>query len=79
MNDNIKSFKFGKTYYDRSICDHNCIFSFVILARSAKQVTISQHGKISKRGIQTIDGVEQFKPFGTYSMCAIVSADREAV
>jgi hypothetical protein len=72
-------FEVGKTYYDRSICDYDCIFKFEILARTAKQVTISYHGKICKRGLQVRDGVEQFKPFGTYSMCAIVRADKEYV
>ena len=28
------------------------------------------------RGVSVFDGVEQFKPFGTYSMCAIVRADK---
>ncbi len=26
------TFNVGQTYSDRSICDHNCIFSFTILA-----------------------------------------------
>jgi hypothetical protein len=73
----MAKFEVGKTYYDRSICDHNCIFSFEIISRTAKQVTIKQHGKISKRGLTVYDGVEQFKPFGSYSMCAIVRADKE--
>ena len=72
-------FEVGKTYYDRSACDYDCIFKFKIEARTAKQVTISQRGKISKRGIQVRDGVEQFKPFGSYSMAAIVRADHEYV
>ena len=71
-------FQIGQTYYDRSACDHECIFSFTILARTAKTVTIDYQGKVSRRGLSTYNGVEQFKPFGTYSMCAIVSADREA-
>lgn len=68
-------FQVGHTYQTRSICDHDCIFSFTIHARTAKTVTVDVHGKRVKRGIQVWNGVEQFKPFGNYSMCAIISAD----
>lgn len=71
-------FQIGQTYYDRSACDHDCIFEFTILARTEKTVTIDYRGKISRRGLSVYDGIEQFKPFGTYSMCTIVSADKVA-
>jgi hypothetical protein len=51
------------------------VFSFTILARTAKSVTVDVHGKTVRRGISVYEGVEQFKPFGSYSMCAIISAD----
>lgn len=73
----MKTFQVGHTYQTRSICDHECIFSFTILARTAKQVTINVHGKTVRRGVFIWDGIEQFKPFGTYSMCAIISADNQ--
>ena len=72
-------FQVGKTYYQRSICDHNCIFRFTILARTAKSVTITVHGKTARRGLSIYNDVEQFKPHGNYSMCTIVGADREEV
>ena len=72
----MTKFQVGQTYYDRSACDHDCIFEFTILARTAKTVTIDYRGKVSRRGIYVYDGVEQFKPFGTYSMCTIVGADK---
>jgi len=71
-------FQVGKTYATRSICDSECVFSFTIMARTAKQVTVQVHGKTVKRGLSLYDGVEQFKPFGNYSMCAIISADKQA-
>jgi hypothetical protein len=71
----MTKFNVGQIYSARSICDHNCIFSFVVLGRTAKTVTISGHGKTFKRGISLYDGVEQFKPFGSYSMATIVGAD----
>jgi hypothetical protein len=68
-------FQVGRTYATRSICDYDCIFSFTILARTAKTVTTQVHGKAVRRGLNVWNGVEQFKPFGNYSMCAIVGAD----
>jgi len=69
-------FEVGKTYWTRSICDHECIFRFSILSRTAKQVTINVHGKTVRRGISEWNGVETFAPFGRYSMAAIISADK---
>lgn len=69
-------FEVGKSYWDRSAVDYDTIFSFAILGRTAKTVTIARHGKQVRRGIFVYNGVEQFKPFGTYSMCAIISADK---
>jgi len=68
-------FQVGKTYATRSICDYDCIFSFVILGRTAKTVTVNVHGKTVRRGLSVYENTEQFKPFGNYSMCAIVGAD----
>jgi hypothetical protein len=70
------NFEVGKTYVTRSICDHDTIFSFTILARTEKTITTKVSGKIVRRGIRVYDGAEQFKPHGTYSMCAIISANR---
>jgi hypothetical protein len=70
-------FQVGRTYSQRSICDHDTVFSFTIVNRTAKTITTEVHGKTVRRGLSIHDGVEQFKPFGTYSMCAIISADKE--
>lgn len=69
-------FQVGRTYFDRSAYDHDCIFKFEILGRTTKTVTINVHGKTVKRGLSIWNGVEQFKPYGSYSMCAIVGADK---
>jgi len=74
----MTQFQVGRTYATRSICDHECIFSFMIHDRTAKSVTIDVHGKRVRRSLSVWNGVEQFKPFGTYSMCAIISADKTA-
>lgn len=74
-------FQVGRTYATRSLCDHDCIFSFTILGRTAKTVTIEAHGKLVRRRLGTRDdGTEVFMPFGSYSMAPCIQADRhEAV
>jgi hypothetical protein len=76
----MKKFEVGKTYSTRSLCDWDCVFSFKILARTAKTVTTEVHGKIVRRGLSPNweATAESFKPFGTYSMCAVITADKEA-
>jgi hypothetical protein len=69
----------GKTYSTRSIVDHETIYSFTILARTAKTVTIDTRDGAMRKGVYLYNGVEQFKPFGSYSMCVIVGADDEVV
>lgn len=71
-------FEVGKTYAARSICDHNCIYKFEVVARTAKRMTLRERNDVYKRGIFLRDGVEHCKPHGTYSMCAIIRADRPA-
>lgn len=70
-------FQVGKTYHDRSSCDWDTIYSFKIVGRTEKQLTIEEHGKTYKRGIYVYNGVESCKPHGTYSMCSVIRADRE--
>ena len=66
-------FQINHTYYDRRS------FSFKILARTERTVTVEVHGETVKRGVYVYEGREQFRPYGTYSMCTVVSADRELV
>jgi hypothetical protein len=71
-------FEVGKTYATRSICDSECVFSFTILGRTAKTVTTEVHGKVVRRGLSLWNGVEMFRPFGNYSMAAIITAEKES-
>jgi hypothetical protein len=76
-------FQVNKTYATRSIGDHNCIYSFTILSRTEKTVTVKGTliDKTARRGLSIgrYDDAEQFKPFGTHSMCAVISATEEAM
>lgn len=70
-------FQVGRTYATRSPCDYDCIFSFTILGRTAKTVTVNVHGKTVRRKLSPdwTGKAETFSPFGNYSMAAIVGAD----
>ena len=72
----MAKFETGKTYFTRSVCDHDCIITFEVIGRTAKTIKAR-----TSRGEQTFrisewNGIEQVKPWGNYSMCPVVSADR---
>lgn len=72
-------FQVGESYYDRSACDWDCIFRFEIVRRTEKSVWIRDRhddSKVVRRAIRVYDGVESFSPFGSYSMSAVVTAER---
>lgn len=69
-------FENGKTYFCRSICDYDHIIEAKIISRTAKTVKAE-----TKRGVATYRvfdciGNEAIRPWGNYSMCPIISADR---
>lgn len=74
-------FKIGRTYSARSACDHECIFSFTVLSRTEKMVTLEdKHGGTKARRVKLDDaGVEMIAPHGRYSMAPMIYADRESV
>lgn len=72
-----KEFEVGKTYYTRSICDHDTIHKITVLRRSEKSIWIKDHRGERRLGVaRNYDDFESVKPFGTYSMCAVISAER---
>ena len=69
-------FKTGETYGCRSICDYNCIWTFTIVKRTAKFISIKDSdGKITRVGVKTWDGVERAYPLGQFSMAPSIYAD----
>lgn len=70
-----KTFEAGKTYQTRSIVDADHWVRVTVVKRTAKTIT-TDRGKTLR--IFTMDGVERVKPWGSYSMCPIVGADRVA-
>lgn len=72
--DTAIKFAVGKTYTCRSIGDSDCIYSFTIVRRSEKTVTINYHDKEVRRTIRVVDGSEQIDPHGRYSMSPVLRA-----
>lgn len=72
-------FNVGQTYSVRSICDYDCIFSFTILSRTEKTVTIKHHGNTVRRKVRVVEGVEAIDPHGRYSMSPVLWANDKAV
>lgn len=73
-------FEVGKRYSVRSACDHNCVWTFRIIKRTAQTVTIESRRegvktcRINKQSSE-FRGAESIYPFGRYSMAPILSAD----
>ena len=72
------NFKTGKTYSTRSIGDYNCEYAFEIIDRTAKTIKTEVYGKIVTKRVNIYNDIEFFRPFGNYSMAAIISADKES-
>lgn len=73
----MKTFQVGATYSTRSACDYDCVFSWRVVARTAKQITLeNRHGETSIRGIRVYGETEYCAPLGSYSMAPLISADR---
>ena len=79
-------FETGKTYSTRLITNHDSIISFYVIKRTDKTVTVigdfMDNCAIKRKAPHTMrlklwQEVETFKPWGQYSMCPIVSADRK--
>ncbi len=69
-------FEVGRTYWTRSACDWDTVFSFYVIGRTKKTVIIKSHWGTKSRKIMVRDGVETIMPLGSYSMAPVLSADR---
>ncbi len=79
MTADYKRFEIGKVYQMSSACDHNCIWSYEVIARTECTVTLkdTMTGKIKKHRIirySEIEGRECLEPLGRYSMRPILRA-----
>ena len=72
----MKKFEIGKTYNMRSICDHNCIWSFEVIDRTKSTIKLKdEEGNIKTCRISKLSTTEELVfPFGSYSMAPILRA-----
>lgn len=77
------TFEVGKTYSCRSAFDHNCVWTFEVVKRTAKFITIREwflgewNGLPAKRrGVKLSDGAEYALPLGDYSFAPVIRAER---
>jgi len=72
-------FEADKTYATRSVCDHDCVISVTVLKRTAKTIKALVRGaEKTLRIFIDMDGNEAVRPWGSYSMAPIVTAERVA-
>ena len=74
----MTKFEIGKSYYMRSACDHECIWTYEVIARTAQMITLKDgHGKVTKcRVSKWSRNAEEVRPLGSYSMAPVLMADR---
>ena len=74
----MTKFEIGKQYKMRSACDHECVWTFTVVDRTAKTVTITDGNEIRKCKIAQKEtewsGHESVYPLGKYSLCPILRA-----
>lgn len=74
----MTKFEIGKTYSMRSICDHNCVWTYTVINRTDSTITITDGKEIKKCRINKqyseFRNTETVFPLGKYSMCPVLSA-----
>nr|AHF24064.1 hypothetical protein [uncultured bacterium Contig643] len=74
----MKKFEIGKEYSCRSICDHECVWTYKVVARTAQMITVTDGDEVKKlriiKGMSEYRNAESVYPLGKYSMCPILSA-----
>ena len=79
----MMKFETGKTYHMSSACDHNCVWTYTVTARTAQTITLASDRnevircRINKQ-VSEYRNAESVFPLGKYSMCPILSADKIA-
>ena len=69
----MTKFETGKTYYTRSVADYDTIVRVTVAKRTDKTIVTAAGDRLR---INVWQGVEQVKPWGSFSMAPIVGADR---
>ena len=80
----MQKFEVGKCYSMRSICDHNCVWTYEVVARTAQYITIREvtynecHRLRVNQKASEWSGAETVRPLGNYSMAPSLRADNVA-
>jgi hypothetical protein len=76
MRQEDNAFKVNETYSCRSVCDYDCVWTFKVIKRTAKNVWLKDRaGSIARRAVKiSIEDREIVWPFGHYSMAPILSS-----
>lgn len=62
------AFQVGETYSATSACDSNCVWTFEVVARTAKFITLREDsGETMRVGVRAHDGEEWASPFGSFT------------
>lgn len=75
----MKKFVIGKTYSMRSACDHECVWTYKVVERTAQTITIADDGgkikkcRVSKKVSEYLNA-ETIYPLGQYSMAPSLTA-----
>ncbi len=75
----MKQFKVNSLYAMRSACDQNCVWQYIVTARTVSTVTLrSVEGKTLKcrinKAVSEYRGAETVFPLGRYSMAPMLTA-----
>lgn len=74
----MKKFEVGKEYSMRSACDHECVWTYTVVERTAATITITDGKEVKKcrviKKLSEMDGRECIKPLGSYSMSPTLRA-----
>ena len=76
----IKKFEVGRQYSMRSACDHDCVWTYQVVARTRCTITIVEVGCSTLRQVCRVWnsewlGAECCNPLGRYSMSPVLSAE----
>jgi len=73
-------FKTAAKYSCRSVCDYNTVWTFEVVSRTDKSVTLREvvngvpSNKTVTKRVKLFQGVESVFPLGSYSMAPILRA-----
>lgn len=79
MTNELQTFQVGTTYTCRSMCNYDTIFSYRVVKRTAKFITVQDAWDTRRVGVKVRDDVEYALPDGLYSMCPVIYANRTDV